>query len=130
MLIQSLRSCRWRSRVASSLAAPRQESALRPAHSPAPSPPRDQGTLGALQSSLPRPAPQPRMPAPAAPRHALNCACCAPTGAAQSLNEVSFEKSACAAAQAGDLFRVSSLVRRNPSLLHEDGYKGRLGALG
>lgn len=57
-------------------------------------------------------------------RHGQNCDCCAPGAAAQSLDEVSFAKSAAAAAQAGDLFRVKSLIARNPSALHDDGYGG------
>lgn len=65
-------------------------------------------------------------------RHGQNCDCCAPGAAAQSLDEVSFAKSAAAAAQAGDLFRVKALIARNPAALHDDGYggEGRWGSFG
>lgn len=57
-------------------------------------------------------------------RHGLDCNCCAPTAAAQSLDEVAFTRSAAAAAQAGDLFRVKSIIERSPAQLHGDGYQG------
>lgn len=38
--------------------------------------------------------------------------------------QVAFTRSACAAAQAGDVFRVKSLIERNPAQLHSDGCQG------
>lgn len=57
-------------------------------------------------------------------RHGDNCDCCGPTPSAQTLDELSFTRSAAAAAQAGDYFRVKSMVSRNPAALHDDGCGG------
>lgn len=57
------------------------------------------------------------------------CECCAPTAAAESLGEVSFARSACAAALSGDYFRVKSLATRTPAVLNEDGCGGKSSAL-
>lgn len=64
------------------------------------------------------------MPLPRKVQHGLSCECCTPAAAAQSLDEVSFAKSAAAAAQAGDFFRVKALLVRNPAAVHDDGYGG------
>jgi hypothetical protein len=60
-------------------------------------------------------------------RHGLDCNCCAPAPASQSLDEVAFSRSAAAAAQRGDYFKVKTLVERNPAQLHCDGHQGASG---
>ena len=57
-------------------------------------------------------------------KHGDTCNCCAPAPASQSLAEVAFAKSAAAAAQAGDLFRVKQLIALSPAALHDDGCGG------
>ena len=44
-----------------------------------------------------------------------------PTGLEQSLEEMEFTRSACSAAQAGDLERVRRMIDRNPGCVHHDG---------
>ncbi|PSC77021.1 Ankyrin repeat domain-containing 39 [Micractinium conductrix] len=67
------------------------------------------------------------MPAVRGVQHGLICDCCAPTAGAESLAEVAFAKSAAAAAQSGDFFRLKSLITRNPAAVHDDGYGGSSG---
>ena len=57
-------------------------------------------------------------------RHGADCECCAPGAAAQSLGEVAFDRSACAAASRGDYFAVKSIIARQPGQLHSDGSGG------
>ena len=72
----------------------------------------------------PPPQRSPGMPAVRGVQHGLICDCCAPTAGAESLAEVAFAKSAAAAAQSGDFFRLKSLITRNPAAVHDDGYGG------
>eukprot|EP00887_Chlorella_sp_A99_P005549 scaffold1.g5549.t1 len=60
-------------------------------------------------------------------RHGVDCDCCAPTAAAESLDEVAFAKSAAAAASRGDLAAVRAIVARQPAQVHNDGYGGSSG---
>lgn len=53
--------------------------------------------------------------------HGVNCSCCAPTSATQSLDEVAFAKSACSAAQAGNLADLRRLMDRFPESIRSDG---------
>ncbi len=53
------------------------------------------------------------------------CACCtAPQPAAQSLKEVEFARSACAAAQTGNVERLARLLAQRPICVHSDGASG------
>lgn len=57
--------------------------------------------------------------------HAPDCKCChGPQAGAQSLDELSFQKSACAAAQAGNCERLRELLAKNPRLVDSDGVQG------
>ena len=57
----------------------------------------------------------------------MDCACCVPTVAAQSLDEVAFAKSICAAAGVGDIPRVRAFLQKNPQSVHSDGMGGTTG---
>lgn len=59
--------------------------------------------------------------------HGTDCACCFPTAAAQSLDEVAFETSICHAASVGDIGRVRRLLEKNPASVHSDGKNGDSG---
>ena len=62
----------------------------------------------------------------AAQDHGKACLCCQKVQpATQSLEEIEFLKSACAAAQSGKTGKVRSLIARNPEALHSDGRAGR-----
>lgn len=61
------------------------------------------------------------------PDNCTGICCINPTPAAQSLDEVSFDRSACAAALTGNLSRLQTLINKNPSALHDDGYNGSTG---
>lgn len=69
------------------------------------------------------------MPLPRTLQHGVSCDCCTPAAAAQNLDEVAFAKSAAAAAQAGNFFRVKALIARNPAAVHDDGYGGACSGL-
>jgi len=58
--------------------------------------------------------------------HPDNCPCCtAPTPLSQALDELSFERSACAAAQKGDISKLQRLLQHNPSsAIQTDGLTG------
>lgn len=50
------------------------------------------------------------------------CKCCSkPAATAQSLDEVSFLRSACTASQFGDTEKLKSLIARNSDVIHTDG---------
>jgi ankyrin repeat protein len=53
--------------------------------------------------------------------HALDCDCCVPRIAAQSLEELQFSKSCCHAASIGDLMRVKTLIKKHPNCINSDG---------
>jgi ankyrin repeat protein len=61
--------------------------------------------------------------------HPEGCSCCAlPTGAAETLDEVLWSKSICAAASSGDLARVQQiLARSNGQAVHSNGRGGFTG---
>lgn len=60
--------------------------------------------------------------------HKVDCTCCpGPTPAAQSLDEVAFSRSACAAAMAGNQAKLADLISKNPAALHDDGCQGNSG---
>lgn len=68
---------------------------------------------------MPRPKP------PATEYHPDNCPCCAPTPLSQGLDELSFDRSACAAAHKGDIAKLRRLLQHNPtSAIHTDGLTG------
>lgn len=46
----------------------------------------------------------------------------------QSLDELEFARSACAAAQSGDVQKLARIISRNPEAVHTDGSKGRVAA--
>ena len=50
-----------------------------------------------------------------------------PTGLEQSLDEMEFTRSACSAAQNGDLDKLQRMIDRNPGAVHHDGAEGRSG---
>ena len=50
-----------------------------------------------------------------------------PTGLEQSLEEMEFARSACSAAQAGDLEKLRRCLERNPAAVYHDGGSGRTG---
>ena len=50
-----------------------------------------------------------------------------PTGLEQSLEEMEFARSACSAAQAGDLEKLRRCLERNPAAVYHDGGNGRTG---
>lgn len=54
------------------------------------------------------------------------CACHRSEAPRQNLEEVSFARSACAAAQLGDCRRLEALLSKNPGVLHSDGAVGKL----
>lgn len=49
------------------------------------------------------------------------CADCVPAGAAQSLGEMDFMRSACAAAQHGNLDQIQQIINKRPQELVSDG---------
>ena len=49
----------------------------------------------------------------------------APPHAIQSLEEVDFLRSACAAAQEGNTSRLEEILRKHPEALQDDGHRGR-----
>ena len=53
---------------------------------------------------------------------------CATTGSAlaETLDELEYARSACAAAQQGNVEKLTRLVRRNPDIVHNDGVNGKL----
>ena len=54
--------------------------------------------------------------------HPVDCKCCSrPTPAAQTLDEMSYLRSACHASKIGDVDRLASLIARDRSVLHSDG---------
>ena len=58
-------------------------------------------------------------------QHGADCSCCQggkPTE--QSLDELAFLKSACAAAQAGNCAKLAAMLQRNPDLISHDGTGG------
>lgn len=58
--------------------------------------------------------------------HPTNCTCCAqPTSLSQGLDELSFERSACHAAQKGNISKLRRLLQNNPSSATQtDGLSG------
>lgn len=57
--------------------------------------------------------------------HPADCQCCrASTPAQQSLDELAFAKSACAAAKSGDVEKLKRLIDREPACVHSDGCRG------
>jgi hypothetical protein len=50
-----------------------------------------------------------------------------PTGLEQSLEEMEFTRSACQAAQIGDLEKLRRMIERNPGAVYHDGAEGRSG---
>ena len=79
------------------------------------------GALMAYHNTVACPLPPNSMPAV---HHGVDCACCATATASQNLDEVAFSRSAAAAAQSGDYFRLKSVIERQPAQLHDDGYQG------
>lgn len=60
-------------------------------------------------------------------QHTPGCSCCnGPKPAVETLDELAFQRSACAAAQKGDCERLSFLLSRNRSIVHSDGVDGTL----
>ncbi len=61
--------------------------------------------------------------------HEAGCQCGAhgPLPGSQSLGELDFQKSACAAAQKGDVAKLARLLDSLPALLHDDGVTGDAG---
>ena len=60
--------------------------------------------------------------------HPASCQCAShPAPASQSLDELGFLKSACSAAQSGNLDRLSKLVEAHPDAVHTDGSGGTSG---
>jgi hypothetical protein len=59
-------------------------------------------------------------------QHGIDCLCC-PVAAVQSISEIAFAKSACAAASVGDYSRVKNLLNRNSKALENDGAGGNSG---
>ena len=58
-------------------------------------------------------------------RHDPSCSCCqAVKPGTQTLDELSFLKSACAAAKAGDCEKLAAMLRKNPGLVHSSGFEG------
>jgi hypothetical protein len=57
--------------------------------------------------------------------HLPECACCARPGpATQTLEELDFVRSACAAAQQGNVVKLEKLLQRRPTEVHGDGTQG------
>lgn len=56
--------------------------------------------------------------------HGCNCGC-RPSAVQQSLAEVDFMRSACAAAKAGDCDRLAQILFRRPDSIHDDGVSGQ-----
>ena len=50
-----------------------------------------------------------------------------PTGLEQSLEEMEFTRSACTAAQTGELAKLQRMIERNPAAMYHDGSTGRTG---
>ncbi|GIM02496.1 hypothetical protein Vretimale_7377 [Volvox reticuliferus] len=57
------------------------------------------------------------------PRDTCNCALSA-TGTEQSLDELEFSRSACSAAQDGDVAKLRRILQRNPTAVGNDGASG------
>jgi hypothetical protein len=56
------------------------------------------------------------------------CNCVArPSGLAETLDELSFQRSACSAAQLGQVDKLARILQRNPSAVHSDGSAGTSG---
>jgi hypothetical protein len=56
------------------------------------------------------------------------CNCAArPSGLAETLDELSFQRSACSAAQLGQVDKLARILQRNPSAVHSDGGAGSSG---
>ena len=51
-----------------------------------------------------------------------------PVAAVQSLEELDYLKSACAAAQQGNLAKLSSILDKHPHAVNSDGAEGKLAA--
>lgn len=47
-----------------------------------------------------------------------------PRAVVQNLDELDFTRSACAAAQSGDVNKLERILKRNPEAVHSDGSKG------
>ena len=61
-------------------------------------------------------------------RHPASCQCAIHgTPVSQSIDELGFLKSACSAAQSGDLARLDRLITAHPDALHTDGVGGTSG---
>lgn len=58
---------------------------------------------------------------PRVKNHAIDCGCCVPRIAAQSLEELEFSRSCCQAASVGDVARVQLLIKKHPDSMHSDG---------
>lgn len=62
--------------------------------------------------------------------HQLGAACncvARPSGVSESLDELGFLRSACSAAQLGQLDKLAGILQRNPSAAHSDGGSGASG---
>ena len=61
---------------------------------------------------------------------ACNCVLApAPRGVTERLDEMEFQRSACAAAQSGDVVKLGRILDRNPDAVHSDGASGACLAL-
>jgi hypothetical protein len=59
--------------------------------------------------------------------HLDSCNCATRGGAlVETLDELEYARSACAAAQQGNVEKLTRLFRRNPEILHNDGVNGKL----
>ena len=66
-----------------------------------------------------------RTPKVAQQQHPVDCQCCrASAPAQQSLDELAFAKSACAAAKSGDVEKLRRLINKEPRCVHSDGCGG------
>ena len=64
----------------------------------------------------------PRVLVPSCPDHPPGCKCHhSTTGTEQGLDELDFLRSACAAAQAGNVVKLKGLLDRRPDQIHSDG---------
>jgi ankyrin repeat protein len=59
--------------------------------------------------------------------HAVDCGCCVPRVAAQTLDEIEFLRSCCHAASVGDLTKVKTLLKKHPACVDSDGVDRKSG---
>lgn len=58
--------------------------------------------------------------------HPATCECCSkPSAAAQSLEELDFQRSACHFAQSGNFHKLAAAVSAHPASVHSDGIYGK-----